>query len=146
MVQPDAACFGEKDFQQLRLVEKMVEDLKFPVEILRGKTVREEDGLAMSSRNVRLSDDGRPAALGISQGLAAASAAYKNGKTNPSELVELAKATILEHRGIELEYLDIVDEDFKTITEAKSDSRILASAFVEGVRLIDNCSLGEGLS
>ena len=66
LIQPDFAAFGEKDFQQLRIIERMVEDLKFPIEILRGETLREPDGLAMSSRNVRLSEEARIKALNIS--------------------------------------------------------------------------------
>lgn len=80
LVQPDVAVFGEKDFRQLRVIEQMVLDLKFPIKIVRGELVREPDGLAMSSRNVRLSPAARSAALSISRGLMRAQQLFKEGE------------------------------------------------------------------
>ncbi|MBX7145192.1 MAG: pantoate--beta-alanine ligase [Oligoflexia bacterium] len=146
VVQPDVAVFGEKDFQQLRIIERMVDDLKFPIQIVRGPLVRESDGLAMSSRNVRLSAEARSRALGISRGLSAALDAYKGGQRTAKELCAIVRHH-LSQPGITIEYVELAEE--KTLQPVEraghEPTRMLVAAVVGGVRLIDNMALPPGL-
>ncbi|SFL62122.1 pantoate--beta-alanine ligase [Shimia aestuarii] len=107
IVQPDVACFGEKDYQQLQVIKRMVADLHMPLAIIGGKTVREADGLAMSSRNVRLSPTDRQAALVLSRSLDAAEQAARNG-TTVNALDGLIRDTIGTEPRAEIKGLDIV--------------------------------------
>ena len=141
LIQPDCAAFGEKDFQQLRVVERMVEDLKFPIEILRGETLREPDGLAMSSRNVRLSEENRAKALNISAALNRARDLFSSGERDSAKTQSLVQKHLSGVEGIELEYVAVVNEDLEEIKELDSSSRVLVAASLGGVRLIDNCAL-----
>jgi pantoate--beta-alanine ligase len=141
LVEADCAVFGEKDFQQLRIIERMVEDLKFRVKIIRGELVRDPDGLAMSSRNVRLSPESRAVALGISRGLRAAVAASTAGEHRAGTLRALV-ARELAGAAVEIDYIAIADE--ATLSEVElvtGPSRILVAATIGGVRLIDNMAL-----
>jgi pantoate--beta-alanine ligase len=142
LVQPDFAVFGEKDFQQLRVVEQMVKDLSFPLRIVRGVTLREEGGLAMSSRNARLSAEGREKAKALSRGLFIARDAYQGGNRDGCFLCGLVSDAIKAEPGITVEYITLVDEvTLKEIPAAKSPCRLLLAANLEGVRLIDNMPL-----
>lgn len=142
IVRPDFAVFGEKDFQQLRVVEEITAEHFPAIRILRGPTVREPDGLALSSRNTRLSPDGRAAATALSRGLFAAQAHFKTGMQSSAELKEVVRSEIAKEAGIELEYLAIADEESLEETWiAESGTRILLAAYVGGVRLIDNVAL-----
>ena len=141
IVEPDLAVFGEKDFQQLRLIEQMVEDQKFGIKIIRGTTLREADGLAMSSRNVRLSPDERQRATAISRGLFRAQAEYKKGTKEVAKLCDLVSAELTEARFI-IDYVAIVDEQsLASQTQANNRSRLLVAANLGPVRLIDNLRL-----
>ena len=106
--QPDVACFGEKDYQQLQVIKRMTRDLAFPIEIVGVPIVREEDGLAMSSRNVRLTADDRSAALVISQSLDAAEAM---GSAAPDDLSDIIKKTLATEPRATLRGLDIVEAE-----------------------------------
>ena len=106
--QPDVACFGEKDYQQLQVIKRMTRDLAFPIEIVGVPIVREEDGLAMSSRNVRLTADDRSAALVISQSLDAAEAL---GSAAPDDLSDTIKKTLATEPRATLRGLDIVEAE-----------------------------------
>ena len=142
IVSPDVSIFGEKDFQQLRIVEQMVKDLRFPVKILRGRLVREESGLAMSSRNVRLTPENRSAAAAISRGLLSAKSLAANGVVEVSELLAAARSQILQIPEHEIEYLTAVDEDtLEPISVVTSAARLLTVVRVQGVRLLDNIAL-----
>lgn len=143
LVDPDLAVFGEKDFQQLRLIEQMVTDLKIPIEIIRAPLIREDDGLALSSRNVRLSAAGRSRALSISKGLQIARTKALAGERSSRKLVEVATAAIRSHPELEIEYLEIADEQRLQPVEQLSDepARMLAAVWSDGVRLIDNIAL-----
>jgi len=142
IVAPDFAVFGEKDFQQLRLVEKFVEDLKFNLKIVRGPTVREESGLAMSSRNVRLSPQGRETAAKLSKGLFAALDAAKKGERDSEKIKAIALGIINSEPAFKLEYLDIIEEqDFQPRHSISDSARMILAAWIEGVRLIDNVRL-----
>lgn len=139
IVQPDVAIFGEKDFQQLRLIESMVRDLHFGIKILRGKTVREEDGLALSSRNARLSASARKEAVQISKGLSAARASFTSGVREATALISAARSEINKISEFNLEYLEIVNEEtLAVVDQVSTNDRILVAMHLGGVRLIDN--------
>jgi pantoate--beta-alanine ligase len=141
IVQPDVAIFGEKDFQQLSLIERMVHDLKFDIEIIRGALVRDADGLALSSRNARLSQDGRTHALAISRGLFAAQAAFKQGLRDSARLEELVVESIKSVPNPVIDYVSMVDEgSLAPVRSVSGRCRLLVVARVEGVRLLDNAA------
>lgn len=143
LVRPDLALFGEKDFQQVRVIETMVEELHFPVQIVRIPTVREADGLAMSSRNVRLSVAGRQVAPAISAALFAAQAQCRAGERRSEELESLVRAQLAPHP-IEIEYVAVVRErDLMRTALVEPPARVLFAGYLEKVRLIDNVSLSD---
>jgi pantoate--beta-alanine ligase len=142
IVTPDYSIFGEKDFQQLRIVEQVVRDLHLPVKILRGEIVRETDGLAMSSRNVRLTSDGRKRSLAISRGLFRAQDAFSHGERSARRLEAIFRDSCSEEVGIEIQYVRVAREDtFQAVDEVAEPVRLLVAVFIEGVRLIDNIAL-----
>jgi pantoate--beta-alanine ligase len=141
IVRPHLAVFGEKDFQQLAVIRQMVADLDVPVEIVGQPTVREPDGLAMSSRNAYLSPDDRRRALSLSQGLAAAKSLRGTGEARTTALVAAARE-IVQPRVDSLDYLEIRDVDtLAPLTIVDRPAIILVAAFVGGTRLIDNLRL-----
>ena len=142
-VLPDIAVFGEKDFQQVLIISKMVTDLNLPVEIQVGRTLREPDGLAMSSRNRRLSKESREKALGLPRGLELANKAYMDGERNAMDLIEKVANELLVHEGVELDYCDVIRlSGFAEVTQAVPGCVLAAAVFVDGVRLIDHIHLG----
>lgn len=137
IVQPDCAFFGQKDAQQVIIIKKMVKDLNIPIEIIQCPIVREESGLALSSRNKYLSDEGRKDALVLSQILNNIKACFKRGITDIEALKETAYSYLNEKH--ELEYLEILNKN--TLEEEKlasENSIALIACRVENVRLIDN--------
>lgn len=142
LVDPDVAVFGEKDFQQLRILERMVRDLKFPLEILAVPTHREADGLAMSSRNVYLSPEDRQEALRIIQGLRRAQQALAAGELRASVLQQVARDTMTAGGRLQVEYLEVVDaQDLKPVERVVKPARILTAVYLNQTRLIDNVPL-----
>ncbi len=142
IVQPDFAFFGEKDAQQLIIIKKMVKDLNIPVEIIPCPIVREENGLALSSRNKYLSAEAKQEALVLSKILQNIKACFKKGITNTSALKETAFSFLNENT--ELEYLEIFDADsLEELETANNNSRVFIACKIGGVRLIDNIKLGE---
>lgn len=144
IVQPDAAIFGEKDFQQLRIIEQMVKDLAMPIDIIRGELIRETDGLAMSSRNVRLKGEARGAALVLSRSLTGMQSMYADGETSVALLCSRAAQVIAEEQLAKLEYVSVVDEaTLKEVNAISEDRpyRAIMAVFVDGVRLIDTMRL-----
>lgn len=142
IVEPDVAVFGEKDLQQVLIISRMAKDLDIPVEIVVGDTLREDDGLAMSSRNVRLSKEGRQKALDLPKGLELARRAYKQGESNALKLCEFVYNELLIHDGVEVDYCDVVSlRGFEEKDIADDTCFIAAAAFVDGVRLIDHVHL-----
>jgi pantoate--beta-alanine ligase len=142
IVKPDCAYFGEKDYQQLLVIEQMVRDLKFPLDIVRVPTVREPDGLAMSSRNSYLSREERQAATALSRGLFAARDVFDAGQRDGATLLAAARDVIDSEPIVTLQYLDLRDAD--TLEEMQDVDRpaVLAiAAFVGQARLIDNVLL-----
>ncbi|MGC1677314.1 MAG: pantoate--beta-alanine ligase [Candidatus Binataceae bacterium] len=142
IVKPHLAVFGEKDFQQLRAIERMVTDLNFDLEILPVPIVREKDGLAMSSRNAYLSRDQRERALALSLALRAARDRFKCGSCCVEELVAVVSRVLRRTPGIEVEYVEVVDA--RTLAPTRSlDAPLLIAiaARVGKTRLIDNTVL-----
>lgn len=138
IVQPDVAFFGQKDAQQFIIIKKMVEDLNIPVELIQCPIVRNEKGLALSSRNQYLSEKGKEQALALNKILANIKICYNKGITDTRALGETAFSFLNEHH--ELEYLEFVDKD--NLDEkiiADDNTMVLIALKVENVRLIDNC-------
>jgi pantoate--beta-alanine ligase len=147
MVLPDLAVFGRKDFQQLQVIKRMVRDLHFPLRIVEGATVRERDGLAMSSRNARLSAADRALAPRIHEALGAAAAAYAGGERRAPALVAAASDVLSSCDAFRVEYLEVVDPDRiipLAATDVADDRSVMAiAAWLGPVRLIDNVNLAE---
>jgi pantoate--beta-alanine ligase len=138
IVAPDAAFFGQKDAQQVSVIQRMVADLAMPVEIVVCDIVREPDGLAMSSRNVRLQGDDRTHALALWRGLQAARRMVDGGQRDAS-MVAAAGTTAMRHDGIEPEYFAVVDRaSLQPLTTLAGEVLIAVAARVGPVRLIDN--------
>ena len=138
IIQPDYAFFGQKDAQQLIIIKKMVKDLNIPIEIIECPIVREKSGLALSSRNKYLSEQGKEYALALSKILFNIKSCYIKGITEVKALSETALSFLNEHH--ELEYLEFVDKntlDNKTI--ADDNTLVLIAVKIDNVRLIDNC-------
>lgn len=139
IVAPDIAVFGRKDLQQLALVRRMVRDLNFPVDIVAGPIVREDDGLALSSRNIYLDGGARAHALSLSRALGAAQDAFSNGEADPAALVAAAKAAFDSVAGVDVQYIDVVDADTLDVpAEARVGHAVAIAAHIGGTRLIDN--------
>jgi pantoate--beta-alanine ligase len=144
-VEPDVAVFGRKDFQQATLIRRMATDLDFPIAIDVAPTVRELDGLALSSRNAYLTADQRRAALGLSRALRAIEQGWRGGEADPA---------ILKRRGLDAlggpaimpDYLELVDETLQPVRHVNAKTIALVAARVGTTRLIDNVILGEGLA
>jgi pantoate--beta-alanine ligase len=138
IVQPAVAYFGQKDAQQALVIRRMVRDLNFPLRVEVCATVREPDGLAMSSRNVRLPPQERPRALALKRGLDAAAAAVEHGERDASR-IEAAGRSAMRSLGVEPEYFAVVSAESLAAPKVVSGEILLAvAARVGGVRLIDN--------
>ena len=141
-VRPDVAVFGEKDYQQLAVVRRMTADLDFGIEIVGVATVREADGLALSSRNRRLAPDDRQAARCVPRALEAAAAAVAGGERRAAAVVARATATIAAEPRARLEYAELRDpETLAEVSEVAGPSLLALAVWVGGVRLIDNRTL-----
>ena len=143
MVQPDVAVFGQKDWQQVTLIRRMVRDLDMPVEIAVAPIVREEDGLALSSRNTYLTPPLRERALSLSRGLFAAREAFGEGVTDAERLKAKVRGT-MRGSDVEPEYIELVDpEGLDPLEEAEAGAVLAIAARVGETRLIDNLILGQ---
>lgn len=141
MVMPDVAYFGQKDAQQLVVIRRLVADLNLPVRIEAAPTVREPDGLAMSSRNVLLSPDERARALALPAALTAASERAAEGERSTAVLLA-AGGDVLLANGVEPEYLELVDpETLEPCEELTRESLLALAARIGQTRLIDNVLL-----
>ncbi len=142
-VAPDVAVFGQKDLQQVMIISRLVADLNVPVEIAVGPTVRDPDGLAMSSRNRRLSAEMRQKALGLPTGLELANRAFKAGERDCLKLCEKVYDELLQHPDVEVDYAEVVSLPLLEEVERADDRCVLAAAvFIDSVRLIDHVHLG----
>jgi pantoate--beta-alanine ligase len=143
ITQPHVAVFGEKDYQQLAIIRRMVRDLDFSVEIASVPIVREADGVALSSRNAYLSPDQRRAARSLSAGLAAAEHAFAGGERRAAALVAAARAPIDAEAGTRIDYVELRDaEELTPITHVERPAVLALAVFVGTTRLIDNRVLG----
>jgi pantoate--beta-alanine ligase len=139
LVLPDLAVFGEKDAQQLRIIERMVRDLNFPIEIVRGAIVREADGLALSSRNKYLSPEQRTNALGLKRSLDGMASAVREGQCNVAVLKQAMTELIQAIPEAQIDYIAFVDDATLQPVERVSDAVLVALAVRMGsTRLIDN--------
>ena len=142
IVRPHVALFGEKDFQQLVVIRRMVTDLNLPVEVVGLPTVREPDGLALSSRNAYLSPSDRQRAAALFAGLSAAKALVDKGELHVSVLLAAAKSEIAA-RVDRIDYLEVrAAEDLRPLDRIDRPAVMLVAAFVGGTRLIDNLRMG----
>jgi pantoate--beta-alanine ligase len=139
IVAPDVAVFGEKDAQQLAVIRTMVRDLDFPVEVVGGETVREEDGLALSSRNSYLSEVERRRALVLSRTLFATRGEILDGERDGERVRTGMAGRILAEEGVRLDYAEVVDATtFTPLERLAGKVRLLAAVWVGRTRLIDN--------
>jgi pantoate--beta-alanine ligase len=139
LIAPDVALFGEKDAQQLALIRRMVDDLDFPVQVVGVPTVRDGDGLALSSRNGYLTDADRDVALTLHRALSAGAAAATGG---PDRVLERTRAVLAEQPAVGVDYVALIDEEtWGSATNTTGRARLLVAARVGSTRLIDNVPL-----
>lgn len=144
IVQPHAALFGRKDYQQLAVIRRMVIDLNIPVEIIGMPIVREPDGLAMSSRNAYLSPTERESAVCLPSALMAARALFQGGEKDPFILRKRALAVIGAEPSAVVEYAELRDgETLEEVSKADGLTLLALAVRIGKTRLIDNCILGE---
>ena len=142
LVGPSRAYFGQKDAQQLAVVRRMVEDLAFPNEIVACPTVREPDGLAVSSRNAYLSASGRERATALYRALSAARGAFQAGQRDPAAVEAAARDLLEDAPGVEPDYVALVEEaTFEPAKQAEPGQVLATAARVGRTRLIDNVIL-----
>ncbi|MDA8292083.1 MAG: pantoate--beta-alanine ligase [Actinomycetota bacterium] len=147
LVAPDAVYLGEKDFQQLVVVRRLVRDLSFPVGVVGCATVREPDGLALSSRNSRLSPAGRSAATALHRALLAGAEAWRGG-SDPARCEQVVAREVSSEPLASLDYAVAVDDRLASVSSTPpppvghAPARLLVAAVVEGIRLIDNLEVG----
>jgi len=140
-VQPDLALFGEKDFQQLAVIRRLVADLGLPVEIVGVPTVREADGLALSSRNAYLSPDERERAVALPNALKAARDALRAGAP-VCGVLQAAKQSLIDAGFLRIDYLALVDAStLEPLEQPKAEMRLIAAAVIGTTRLIDNIAV-----
>ncbi len=143
LVRPDVGVFGRKDFQQGVLIRRMARDLEMGVDVVLGPVVREEDGLAMSSRNTYLSPEERAAAPTLFQALSEARAAFAAGERDPQTLRSAVRGRIEARPLLELQYVEAVDPDtLDPVRRLEADTVLALAAFCGTTRLIDNVELG----
>ncbi len=143
MVKPHVALFGEKDFQQCVVIKRMVKDLNFDLEILAMPTIRELDGLAMSSRNARLSPAERQTSLCVSRALNKAAELVSQGEHQAVPVLQAVQEIISSEEGIRLDYASLCDPDtLEEVTEVTQPTLLAIAAWVGDVRLIDNRVIG----
>ena len=143
-VQPDFAFFGQKDAQQCAVIKQMVEDLKLPVQIVECPIIREEDGLAMSSRNVYLSTEERTKALTLYKALLYGTKLIEGKEMNPQVVIDNMKVIIAEEKSIKLDYVAIVNAyGFREVDliDEGNEYYILVAARIGSTRLIDNIKI-----
>jgi pantoate--beta-alanine ligase len=143
-VRPDVALFGNKDFQQLAVIRRMVADLDFDIEIVGVQTQRDDDGLALSSRNLYLSDEDRARAVALPRALGVAARSIERGD-DPAEALTTAEAALLAAGFDSVDYVTMVDaETLAEMPDASRPRRLLAAARIGGTRLIDTIPVEAG--
>ncbi len=141
IVQAHVAVFGEKDYQQLAVIQKMVEDLNLPIEVMGAPTVRSSEGLALSSRNVYLSEEEKKQALTLYQSIQLVQKLYKEGEKNVSKILSKVKK-LFKNIPAQMNYLEIVDvKTLKSLEVIDRPARYLLAVKIGKTRLIDNASV-----
>jgi pantoate--beta-alanine ligase len=142
LLAPDAAVFGEKDYQQLAIIRRMVRDLNFPIEIIGVSTVREADGLALSSRNQYLNEDERAQATVLYRAMTRVKELADGGQRSVRQLIDVAKGVIASAKSARVDYISIVDADnLQALKTLRSKAVIALAVFIGKTRLIDNLRL-----
>ncbi|MBI2845701.1 MAG: pantoate--beta-alanine ligase [Chloroflexi bacterium] len=143
IVQPQRAYCGQKDAQQSLVIKRMVQDLNLPLEIVACPTVREEDGLAMSSRNVYLNPQERKAASALSRGLFVAEKAFQDGERDGEQLRNIVRQTLKEEPLARIDYISCADlETLQELQRIERGALLSLAVFIGKTRLIDNVLLG----
>jgi pantoate--beta-alanine ligase len=146
LTQPDVVCFGQKDIQQLALVRRMVRDLDWPLEIAMVRTVRDADGLAMSSRNAYLGSADRSRAVVLNRALRAAHDAWHAGETRTDVLDARMRDVLVQEPGVTVEYIAVVNpETLAPVTTVDETTIVALAARIGSTRLIDNIVLAQGI-
>ncbi len=141
---PDVAVFGQKDYQQLQVVRAMSNALLFGVEIVPGPTVREPDGLAMSSRNAYLDEDSRLQARCLNAALVEARRLFRDGERDAAYFVDVARRRIEKEDAAEIQYVELCDaRTLEPLDQIRGPAVLALAVFIDGTRLIDNTLLGE---
>jgi pantoate--beta-alanine ligase len=144
IVAPDVAVFGRKDFQQAALIRRMTRELNFPIDLVVAATVRERDGLALSSRNTYLDESARASALALVESLRAAARAFAAGERGGEQLTAEGKRSLGSHPEVSVDYFAVVDPvAMQPVDTANADSVAVVAARVGKTRLIDNMVLGQ---
>ncbi len=142
ITKPHMAVFGQKDFQQLAVIRRMVKDLNMDIEIIGVPTVREPDGLAMSSRNKYLNPEERKSALSLKKAMGMANRLAGEGETDTSKIISSIRELILSFPFTNIDYISICDPDtLEDINLLKEQSLLALAVKVGGTRLIDNCMI-----
>jgi len=143
-VAPDIALFGEKDFQQLAVIRRMTADLGLGVEIIGVPTVRDDDGLALSSRNALLSADERGRAVALPRALEAARNAIREG-AEVADVLRTAKQSLIDAGFLKIDYLALIDEGtLEPLDGFREPARLIVAATIGSIRLIDNLAVEDG--
>lgn len=143
IVGPDRVYLGRKDAQQVAVLGQMVQDLNLPVELVQFPTVREDDGLAMSSRNRRLNPEDRTAAAALFRALQAAEAEARSGQTSAAGLAAAARDVLEKQPAARVQYLEVVHpQTFEPVDRVPPEALLVVAAHVGSVRLIDNIIVG----
>lgn len=146
IITPHRAYFGQKDIQQLFIIKKMVQDLNFSIEIIACPIVREKDGLAISSRNVYLSNEERKDAAVLNQALKQAVKKIEKGETSASVIIDHIKNIIQQKASAKIDYVSIVDKDMKDVHKIKKGDVIALAVYIGKTRLIDNHIVGDRIT
>jgi len=142
IVQPDLAVFGEKDYQQLKVIQRMAQDLFIPVEVLGIPTLREANGLAMSSRNVYLNEAERVEALNLSRAIALAQEMLRGGERRAGVIANKVRELLESGKGTTVQYAEIVDsQNLEPVIDIQGPCRLILAVYLNGKRLIDNGAL-----
>ena len=139
IVRPDKAYFGEKDIQQLAIVKRMVKDFNFGIDIIGCPIIREDDGLAKSSRNTYLNDEERAAATVLRRSILEGKKAIDSGNLSKEEVLKIIKGEIEKERLARIDYVEIIDFDtFDQVETIKDNTLIAMAVYIGKTRLIDN--------
>ena len=142
VVDPQVAVFGEKDYQQLTLIRRMVEDLGLKIKILGGPTLRDTDGLALSSRNIYLNPESRKEALTLYEAIQLAQNLVKKGELSVANIKATLMRLFNSHPSLEIDYIEIVNaHTLAPLEKINQPARLMLAVRIQGVRLIDNASL-----